>query len=180
MDASRGSAPRLRCSPSLVKPFNSDSVSILANFAKLSFAEQSTLLGKRRGSTWDYEGGMRKLYHFIGEEKPHFLRRIDPRDLFRVFVVEPKDTFERLSAQSGAFFVSAFHERFEREMISHCYCATPAYEHFTLTIPASAKTKIVNELRMSLLRKAYSAEFLPKAAGRARVSGRDAAFAGWQ
>ena len=33
---------------------------------------------------------------------------------------------------------------------------------------------------VSLLRKAYSAEFLPEAAGRARVSGRDAAFAGWQ
>ena len=33
---------------------------------------------------------------------------------------------------------------------------------------------------LSLLRKAYSAEFLPEAAGRARVSGRDAAFAGWQ
>ena len=32
--------------------------------------------------------------------------------------------------------------------------------------------------RMSLLRKACSAEFLPEAAGRARVSGRDAAFAG--
>ena len=30
----------------------------------------------------------------------------------------------------------------------------------------------------SLLRKACSAEFLPEAAGRARVSGRDAAFAG--
>ena len=32
----------------------------------------------------------------------------------------------------------------------------------------------------SLLRKACSAEFLLEAAGRARVSGRDAAFAGWQ
>ena len=32
----------------------------------------------------------------------------------------------------------------------------------------------------SLLRKACSAEFSPEAAGRARVSGRDAAFAGWQ
>ena len=31
---------------------------------------------------------------------------------------------------------------------------------------------------VSLLRKACSAEFLPEAAGRARVSGRDAAFAG--
>ena len=33
---------------------------------------------------------------------------------------------------------------------------------------------------LSLLRKACSAEFLPEAAGRARVSGRDVAFAGWQ
>ena len=33
---------------------------------------------------------------------------------------------------------------------------------------------------VSLLRKACSAEFLPEAAGRARVSGRDVAFAGWQ
>ena len=32
----------------------------------------------------------------------------------------------------------------------------------------------------SLLRKACSAEFLPEAAGRARVSGRAVAFAGWQ
>ena len=36
------------------------------------------------------------------------------------------------------------------------------------------------EKRQSLLRKAWSAEFLPEAAGRARVSGRDVAFAGWQ
>ena len=36
----------------------------------------------------------------------------------------------------------------------------------------------VHDGRESLLRKACSAEFLPEAAGRARVSGRDAAFAG--
>ena len=38
--------------------------------------------------------------------------------------------------------------------------------------------ELVNPL--SLLRKACSAEFLPEAAGRARISGREAAFAGWQ
>ena len=134
--------------PSLVKPYNSDSVSIVANFAKLSFSEQSTLLGKRRESTWDYKGAMRKLYHFIGDEKPHFSERIDPRDLFRVFVVEPKHSFEKIGVQSGAFLVSAFHERFERETISRCYCGTPVYEHFTLTIPTSAKPKIIEELRL--------------------------------
>ena len=53
----------------LIRPYNSDSISVVANFAKLSFAEQSTLLGKRRRATHDYSGAMGKLYHLIGEEK---------------------------------------------------------------------------------------------------------------
>ena len=40
--------------------------------------------------------------------------------------------------------------------------------------------RVVFDYPVSLLRKACSAEFLPEAAVRARVSGRDAAFAGWQ
>ena len=134
--------------PSLVKPYNSDSISIIANFAKLSFSEQTTLLGKRRASSVDYKGAMRKLHHLIGEEKPHFSPRVDPRDLFRVFVVEPKHSFEQIVVQSGAFLISAFHERFERERISRVQCRTPVYEHCTFTIPAAAKPRIIEELRL--------------------------------
>ena len=47
------------------------------------------------------------------------------------------------------------------------------------SLPPEAGRHAKNELE-SLLRKACSAEFLPEAAGRARVSGRDVAFAGWQ
>ena len=133
---------------SLIKPYNSDSVSIVANFAKLSFSEQGTLLGRRPGFTGDYKKAMGRLYHLIGEEKPHFSPKIDPRDLFRVFVVEPKHSFEQVTAQSGAFLVSAFHERFERERISRWPCSTPVYEHCTLSVPASAKRKIIDELRL--------------------------------
>ena len=43
-----------------------------------------------------------------------------------------------------------------------------------------SETQSNNPSQLSLLRKACSAEFLPEAAGRARVSGRDVAFAGWQ
>ena len=134
--------------PSLVKPYHSDSISVVANFAKLSHAEQSTLLGKRRRATFDYKTAIGKLYHLIGEEKPQFVRRIDPRDLFRVFVVEPRASFERLSTQSGAFFVSAFHERFEREMILRGNDAVPVYEQFTLTVPAAFKPRIMSELAL--------------------------------
>lgn len=136
--------------PALVKSYNSDIVSIIANFAKLSYAEQSVLLGKRRGYglDFDYKHVMGKLYHFIGEEKPHFLRRIDPRDFFRVFVVEPQHSVERLSAQSGAFLISAFHERFERNVILKWNSRIPTYEHYTLTIPPDSKCRILEELQL--------------------------------
>ena len=102
----------------LIRPYDSDSISVVANFTKLSFEEQNTLLGKRRHVTYDHKSAMGKLYHLIGEEKPHFHPRIDPRDLFRIYVLEPKRSFERLSAQSGAFLISAFHDRFERDRAS--------------------------------------------------------------
>ena len=131
-----------------MKSYDSDVVSIIANFAKLSYSEQSVLLGKRRGINHDYKHVMGKLYHLIGEEKPHFLRRIDPRDFFRVFVVEPQQSVERLRAQSGAFLISAFHERFERDVILRWNNRIPTYEHYTLTIPPDSKLQILRELRL--------------------------------
>ena len=135
----------------LVKPYDSDVISIITNFAKLSRSEQNLLLGKRRGVEWyihKYTDVMGKLYHFIGQEKPHFQRRIDPKDLFRVFVVEPQQSIERLRAQSGAFLISAFHERFERDQILRWNKYTPTYEHYTLTIPPDCKCRILKELSL--------------------------------
>ena len=135
----------------LVKPYDSDTISIVANFAKLSHSEQSLLLGKRRGVEWDshrYPEVMTKLYHLIGLEKPHFQRRIDPRDLFRVFIVEPQQSLERLRAQSGAFLISAFHERFETSQILRWNKDIPTYEHHVLTIPSNCKGRIINELSL--------------------------------
>ena len=135
----------------LVKPYDSDAVSIITNFAKLSHQEQSLLLGKRRGIDWyevKYLDVMTKLYHLIGQEKPHFKRRIDPRDFYRVFVVEPQQSVERLRAQSGAFLISAFHERFERHRILSWNGSIPAYEHYILTIPSRCKNRILNELSL--------------------------------
>ena len=100
----------------MVKPFNSDTISVIANFAKLRRAEQTLLLGAK----WE-EGGdtneplahgkyldvMRRLYHFIQQEKPYFDERIEPRHLF-----------DRVRAQSGAFLISAFHDRYENDEFS--------------------------------------------------------------
>ena len=135
----------------MIKPFNSDTISIIANFSKLQQNEQNLLLGKKpknKDPAADYAQDMGRLYNFIRHEKPYFQKKIDPRDLFRVFVVEPQRSFERLWAQSGAFLISAFHERFERNEILRCNPGIPVYDHYTLTVSRESKQHIMDELRL--------------------------------
>ena len=144
----------------LIKPFNSDSISVIVNFAKLSCKEQKQLLGKRNedppddvdpgGPEWagSYSNASMRLYHFIRQEKPHFQERINPRDFFRVFVVEPQRSFERIRAQSGAFLISAFHESFEPEKILECNEGTPIYDYYVLKVPQDYKRQIIKDLSL--------------------------------
>ena len=138
----------------LVKPFNSDSISVVANFAKLHPLEQDTLLGKPLGDERPQEKSVRystalvRLYHLIGAEKPNFKERIDPRDLYRVFIAQPERSVERLRSQSGAFLVSAFHTRFEPEEIRKVNSGVPLYEHYKFTVPARCKKTILRELAL--------------------------------
>ena len=145
----------------LVKSFDGDTVSVIANFARLRRNEQNLLLGKTEEETNDdakpgygaefefgdhYSLAMNRLYQFIRLEKPSFQERIDPKDLFRVIVVEPQQSFERIRAQSGAFLISAFHERFEEEEIRKWTADLPIYHHYTLSIPGDSKGRISEEL----------------------------------
>ena len=139
----------------LIRPFNSDTISVLANFAKLRGAEQDFLLGIKREEAAgsddatdnpNFASVKRRLNHFIRQEKPYFEDRINLRDLFRVFVVEPQQSFERIRAQSGAFLISAFHERFERDEIVEWNEDTPIYDYYVLTVPDEVKGDVLHEL----------------------------------
>ena len=142
----------------LIKSFNSDTISIIANFAKLRYAEQNLLLGKTPEDTDEGEGLdlsdehpeiMGRLYHFIRQEKPHFEEHINHGDLFRVFVVEPQQSFERLRVQSGAFLISVFHERFERNEILQLNTDIPVYDHYALTVSGEGrKDDIMKDLHL--------------------------------
>ena len=149
---------------SLIKPFNSDTVGVLASFAKLPRAEQNILLGKTQAdapeddfqtNATDYLRGAgpfgkarAHLYNIIRQERPYFEERIDIRDLFRVFVVEPQRSFERLRAQSGAFLLSAFHERYERDEVLRWNQDIPIYSHSLLTLPQGQKDSVLRDLRL--------------------------------
>ena len=130
---------------SLVKPFNSDTVSIIANLAKLSREDQYELVAE---PGFRHPEAMRRLYQQIRLEKPYFDERIDPRDFYRVIIVEPQQSSERIRAQSGAFLASAFHARFERDDILRWNTDTPVYAHYELTVPADHKQEIREELRL--------------------------------
>ena len=131
----------------MVKPFNSDMVSVIANYARLPMRHQMALTG-RTDENESYTTAMEQLVQLIRSEKPYFESRIDPRDFYRVIIVEPQQSLERIRAQSGAFLVSAFHERFEPEEILRWNAESPVYAHYPLTVSSESKTKILDELRM--------------------------------
>ncbi|MDE2845563.1 MAG: pentapeptide repeat-containing protein [Gemmatimonadota bacterium] len=154
----------------LVKPFNSDSISIIANFAKLCFEDQEILLTKRSKfgdiqAAVEYPKAMDRLYQLIHQEKPYFKERIDPTSLFRVFVVEPQQSFERIRAQSGAFLISAFHGRFEPHEVLKWNNGIPIYDHFALEVPHRYKENVVEELRLLNISSETLFPGLGKAAG---------------
>ena len=131
----------------MVKPFNSDTVSVIANYARLPRHHQLALTG-RTSEDESYPTAMEQLVQLIRSEKPYFASRIDPRDFYRVIIVEPQQSPERIRAQSGAFLVSAFHERFEPGEILQWNPRIPVYAHYPFTVSRKSKTKILEELRM--------------------------------
>ncbi len=133
----------------IIKTFNSDTASIIANFAKLPHLEQNLLLSTIAAqSELEYINALRRLYQLIRGEKPYFEERIEIGDLFRVFIIEPQQSSERIRAQSGAFLASAYHQRFEREEVLRLNDRIPVYAHYTATVPADSKGTIVRELRL--------------------------------
>lgn len=142
----------------LVRSFDSDTISIIANFAKLDRRYQSLLLGKTADEMIDedaesplqyvYSEGLRHLYHYIRQEKQQFEELIEPQDLLKVFIVEPKESFDRIRAQEGAFIISAFHERFEREQILSRVANTLVYGYETIVVPEGKKARMLEELSL--------------------------------
>ena len=86
--------------------------------------------------------------HLIRAEKPHFTEKIDIRDLYKVFVVEPQHSLERIRAQSGAFLVSAFHERLESDEVWRKVKGIPVHHNYTLEVPVDCKAGLMEDLSL--------------------------------
>ena len=94
----------------------------------------------------DFPSVMRRLLHIIAKDKPYFADRINPTDLFGVFVVEPRWSFPRLRAQRGAFLISAYHEDFDADHLAIRSPPVPLYRHAKIHVPEDKKASILEEL----------------------------------
>ena len=133
----------------IIKSFNSDTISIIANLAKLTQERQYALLGHSgRSNEEEYARAMGLLLQLIRIEKPYFEERINLEDLYQVFVIEPQQSHDRIRAQAGAFLTSAFHHRFERNEVLRHNDRITIYAHDMLSIPSESKPVIIDELQL--------------------------------
>ena len=139
----------------VIKPFNSDTISVIASFAKLPLTDKQWLLSQHGlhpqqpfSAHYDYSAVMGRLYQKVREEKPHFEERLDMKDLYRVFVVEPQQENERIRAQSSAFLLSAFRERFDHQEGDDWNGGVHPYEHYSLRVRGDSKGSLLNDLKL--------------------------------
>lgn len=112
----------------LVKHYDSDSVSCIANLANMTSEEKDDIyrsierrcrlresLSEDTSDAWhirkfNKDGVVERLLQFIRTEKPYFQSIMDPIDLFVPYYVHPKMSNRRILAQSGAFILYGIDE----------------------------------------------------------------------
>jgi FRG domain len=89
-----------------LKYFDSDTASCIANLARLP-RDSKRLIDYKIESieVFNELEAVKRLLHFIKEEKPYFEGRIRPDDLRSVLCVKGKHTTSRIAFQSGAFLL---------------------------------------------------------------------------
>lgn len=86
-----------------IKYFDSDVASCIANLARLPKTEKDSI--DFDSDNFNEQISVKRLIHFIKEEKPYFEPRIIPDDLRKIVCVKGKKNNDRIYSQSGAFLL---------------------------------------------------------------------------
>lgn len=98
-----GEVIRFSMSRDYVKYFDSDTASCLANLARLPKSDKDTI--DFSNEDFNEQLSVKRLVHFIREEKPFFEPKIVPNDLLKIICVKGKKSNDRIASQSGAFLL---------------------------------------------------------------------------
>lgn len=123
--------------PKRIKYFDSDTASCLANLVRLPESERDSIDYSLDAKAFNRQAAIKRLLHFVKEEKPFFEARIKKDDLRSVVCVKGKRNNDRISFQSGAFLLFG-HDAVLDEL------GTPHIE--VKRIAVSAKAKMLKEL----------------------------------
>lgn len=88
-----------------IKYFDSDTASCLANLARLPRVQRDSVNYALPSAGFNRQKAVKRLLHFIKEEKPFFEPRMKKDDLRSVICVKGKRSNDRISFQSGAFLL---------------------------------------------------------------------------
>ena len=102
-----------RIKKDLVKFFDSDTVSCVANLAHLKAAEKQAINFALLGDDFQNQAQIQRLLQFIRVEKPYFRPEIVPDHLRTVICVKPKQSNLRILAQAGAFLLFGITSRLD-------------------------------------------------------------------
>lgn len=87
----------------IVKYFDSDVATCIANLARIPKTEKDNI--DFDSDYFNEQSSIKRLTHFIREEKSYFEPKIVPDDLRKIICVKGKKSNDRISSQSGAFLL---------------------------------------------------------------------------
>lgn len=134
-----GSVVRFCINRSDLAYFDSDTAACLTNLAKLRWELKQKINTNLVKKKFNKEKPIRRLIHFIRQEKSQFKAEIMPNDLDKILLVKPKQSNRRIQAQDGAFFLFGRPRTIDEQTI-------PRIEVDEIQIPSSIKTAVQSDL----------------------------------
>lgn len=104
-----------KINPNRIKYFDSDTASCIANLARLPHEEKDRINYEIDDDDFNDQAIVKRLLHFVKEEKPYFEPRIDKNDLRSIICVKSKRSNDRISSQSGAFLLFGQDAEFQED-----------------------------------------------------------------
>lgn len=126
-----------------VKFPDSDRASVVANLARLTTEQHNGIAGIPQHTLLSEFNGhepVRKLLHFIRQEKPYFEPEIRQSHISTIMVVRGKQSNSRIVAQSGAFLLFGDDANFAKDPKGE------GIHKRTMKIPADAKPIVLRQL----------------------------------
>ncbi|MCT7610016.1 FRG domain-containing protein [Aliarcobacter butzleri] len=88
-----------------IKYFDSDTASCISNLVRLPKEEKDKILFELDRKAFNEQISIKRLIHFIKEEKSFFESKIEVNDLKKIICIKGKRSNDRITSQSGAFLL---------------------------------------------------------------------------